>query len=840
MRAHDWSASPLGDPALWPQSLRSVVGLLLGSKFPMFVAWGPELGFLYNDAYAEILGEKHPAALGARFADAWADAWADLRPLVDASLNGEASYFENWPLRTTRRGYDEQTWFTFSYSPVHDEGGSVAGMFCACSETTAQVLADRRAAEVQERQRQMLRQMPGFVGMLSGPDLVYTYVNDAYIAISERTDFVGRRFRDVFADIEGQGYFEMFENAFHSGKGVVIRGMELRLHGRDDPQYVDFVLEPIRDDAGVVTGLFVGGYETTDIYRGNQVLRESEARQRFLLDIANAMHGLTSPAEIMAVVAERLGPHMGVDQANYYLIEGDRFIVTEEWRTSASPGVRGSHLLSDFGASTIALQQSGRAQRLDDTRGVDGADAFAAAGMAAVLAVPLRRDGRWAGGLHVHQARPRTWTDGEETLLREVAERTWAAMEQARAEADLRELNATLETRVAEAIAEREVAEDALRQSQKMEAVGQLTGGVAHDFNNMLTIIKSSTDLLRRPDLPEERRRRYVGAISDTVDRASKLTGQLLAFARRQALKPEVFDVRERIEAISDMLRTIVGARIQLVTDVFCQPCFVGADVSQFETALVNMAVNARDAMDGEGTLAVTVRSLPELPPLRGHAGGPGPYMALSITDTGTGIPPNQLSQIFEPFFTTKEVGKGTGLGLSQVYGFAKQSGGDVVVESEVGRGSTFTVYLPLVEAPPEVGRAPEQKGGRSHAGRGDRILVVEDNVEVGTFSTQLLQDLGYVTTWAANGADALKLLEERPDGFDAVFSDVVMPGMSGVDLGHEIRRRFPGLPVVLTSGYSHVLAAEGPHGFELLHKPYAVEDLSRILRRVIGSPAAL
>jgi signal transduction histidine kinase len=711
-------------------------------------------------------------------------------------------------------------------------------MFCACSETTAQVLADRRAAEVQDRQRQMLRQMPGFVGMLSGPDLVYTYVNDAYVAISERTEFVGRRFRDVFADIEGQGYFEVFENAYRTGKGVVIRGMELRLHGRDEPQYVDFVLEPIRDDAGEVNGLFVGGYETTDIYRGNQVLRESEARQRFLLDLGNALHGLTSRAEIMAVVAERLGLHLGVDQANYYQIDGDRFVVTEEWRTAASPGVLGSHRLADFGASTIARQQAGQAQRLDDTSGVEGGDAYAAAGMAAVLSVPLRRDGRWAGGLHVHQACPRVWTDAEEILLREVADRTWAAMEQVRAEADLRELNATLETRVATTIAEREVAEDALRQSQKMEAVGQLTGGVAHDFNNMLTIIKSSTDLLSRPDLPEERRRRYVGAISDTVDRASKLTGQLLAFARRQALKPEVFDVRERIEAISDMLRTIVGARIQLVTDVVCQPCFVGADVSQFETALVNMAVNARDAMDGEGTLKVAVRTLPELPELRGHAGGPGPYMALSITDTGMGIPPNQLSQIFEPFFTTKEVGKGTGLGLSQVYGFAKQSGGDVMVESEVGRGSTFTVYLPLVEAPPEVDRAPGIMGERSQAGRGHRILVVEDNVEVGTFSTQLLQDLGYVTTWAANGADALKLLEEQPDGFDAVFSDVVMPGMSGVDLGHEVRRRYPGLPVLLTSGYSHVLAAEGPHGFELLHKPYAVEDLSRILRRVIGSPA--
>ncbi|WP_445504314.1 PAS domain S-box protein [Microvirga sp. G4-2] len=377
------------------------------------------------------------------------------------------------------------------------------------------------------------------------------------------------------------------------------------------------------------------------------------------------------------------------------------------------------------------------------------------------------------------------------------------------------------------------VAQDALRQSQKLEAVGQLTGGVAHDFNNLLTIIKSSTDLLRRPNLADERRRRYVDAISDTVDRASKLTGQLLAFARRQALKPEVFDVPKHVEAITDMLRTVVGARIQIITEVDAHDCFAQADVSQFETALINMAVNGRDAMNGEGKLNVTVRSMPMLPALRGHAGSPGPFVAVSVSDTGAGIPADRHSQIFEPFFTTKDIGKGTGLGLSQVYGFVKQSGGDVAVVSETGHGATFTIYLPQVEATPEEQVVQwDEAAGVSAEGRGRRVLVVEDNVEVGRFSTQLLQDLGYETTWAANAREALELLGEV-DGFDVVFSDVVMPGMGGVELGEEIRRRRPGLPVILTSGYSHVLAEEGRHGFELLHKPYAAEELSRVLRRV-------
>ncbi len=387
-------------------------------------------------------------------------------------------------------------------------------------------------------------------------------------------------------------------------------------------------------------------------------------------------------------------------------------------------------------------------------------------------------------------------------------------------------------------ITEYRQAEEALRQAQKMEAIGQLTGGVAHDFNNLLTIIRSSTDLLRRPDLSEERRRRYVDAISDTVDRAAKLTGQLLAFARRQALKPEVFDVASRVRGITDMLRTIVGSRIQIVTEVECERCFVEADLTQFETAMVNMAVNARDAMEGEGTLEVRVQAMPSMPAIRGHAGGPGDFVAISMTDTGSGIPADKLPYIFEPFFTTKEVGKGTGLGLSQVYGFAKQSGGDVAVESTVGQGTTFTLYLQRVEEEPDGDAGPTREEGLE-TGRGRRVLVVEDNVEVGQFATQILQDLGYAPTWAANADEGLKLLAASPEGFDVVFSDVVMPGMSGLELGQLIRQRYPRLPVVLTSGYSHVLAEEGRHGFELLHKPYAAEELSRVLRRLIRDGGA-
>lgn len=386
----------------------------------------------------------------------------------------------------------------------------------------------------------------------------------------------------------------------------------------------------------------------------------------------------------------------------------------------------------------------------------------------------------------------------------------------------------TSEIKQAEALQQ---AEEALRQSQKMEAIGQLTGGVAHDFNNLLTVIRSSVDLLKRPNLTEERRQRYVAAISDTATRATKLTSQLLAFARRQSLKPEVFDIAESVKAISGMVVTLTGSRIGIETRVADEPWFVNADPSQFDTALINLAVNARDAMNGDGTLIITVCTASTIPPMRAHPAIIGDFVAVSITDTGAGIAPDDLDRIFEPFFTTKSVGQGTGLGLSQVFGFVKQSGGQVGVKSELGKGTTFTLYLPRVAGE---GRLPTPKTGEvpSLDGHGICVLVVEDNADVGSFATQTLEELGYRSILATGAEAALIELRNDSDRFDVVFSDVMMPGMNGIDLAHEIRRRYTDLPIVLTSGYSHVLASNGPEDFELLHKPYSIEQISRALTK--------
>ncbi|MDG2535466.1 ATP-binding protein [Sphingomonas sp. HITSZ_GF] len=487
-----------------------------------------------------------------------------------------------------------------------------------------------------------------------------------------------------------------------------------------------------------------------------------------------------------------------------------------------------------YSSCTLALKLGQRAivpdfEQWDDIAGTADLDAFRDAGIRSAQTTPLlSRSGKLLGMISTHWDRPHHPSDRDLRLLDIVARQAADLLERTIAEEALRQLNETLEVRVEERSRELMASEEQIRQLQKMEAIGQLTGGVAHDFNNLLTIIRSSAELLARRELPRPKQRKYIDAIAETADRAAKLTSQLLAFARRQALRPEVFNAAAKVESVADMLRTVVGARIALVVDPICGASFVEVDASQFETALINMAVNARDAMSGEGRITIAIEAAGAVPARRGHAAARGDFVKISVSDTGSGMPAEQLEHIFEPFFTTKEVGKGTGLGLSQVYGFTKQSGGEIDVESRVGEGTTFSLYLPRTAAPdasatvasPETVVATEAS-----------ILIVEDNDQVGEFAAQLLGDLGFTTRRAANAREAIAVLEREHADIDIVFSDVIMPGIDGVELGRQIRARWPDLAVVLTSGYSHVLADDTRHGFALLHKPYSVDELSRMLR---------
>jgi signal transduction histidine kinase/CheY-like chemotaxis protein len=370
---------------------------------------------------------------------------------------------------------------------------------------------------------------------------------------------------------------------------------------------------------------------------------------------------------------------------------------------------------------------------------------------------------------------------------------------------------------LAEQIEERAKAEDQLRQSQKMQALGQLTGGIAHDFNNLLTVIQGSADILTRDDLAEDRRKRFARAIVQASENAAVLTSQLLAFARRQPLKPELVDLTMLVAGMTDLLDRTMGERIKIETS-FEGTCPVTVDRNQIQSAILNVASNARDAMPDGGTLGISVATVP--------AGEQERMAAVAISDTGSGMDADTVSRIFEPFFTTKKTGQGTGLGLSQVYGFATQSGGDVLVESEPGKGTTITLLLPCsqssIVAEDEIGEVelPEQPPAA--------ILVVEDNEDVGHFAQTLLTELGHSVTLATSGEEALELTRKRD--FDIVFSDVVMPGMGGLRLSEQLAAEKPDLPVILATGYSQEIAQSGSGGRPVILKPYRLATLSKAL----------
>ena len=359
-----------------------------------------------------------------------------------------------------------------------------------------------------------------------------------------------------------------------------------------------------------------------------------------------------------------------------------------------------------------------------------------------------------------------------------------------------------------------------LAESQKLDALGQLTGGVAHDFNNLLMIISGSLHTLKKAVGNDPKCLRALSAIEGATRRGASLTSQLLTFARRQSVNPQAVDVAERIDAVREVLDAAVGSAVALQFDVDPAVWPVMVDVAEFETALVNLVVNARDAMTGGGVITISARN-----DASGEAGAGG-HVAISVADTGTGIAPDILSRIFDPFFTTKPIGKGTGLGLSQVHGFAHQAGGTVKVASELGKGTRITMLLPRKEAEPEAADADAVDIGGSGT-----VLLVEDNPDVASVSAGLLEQLGYTVRRVANAEAALRELEF--DGIDLVFSDIVMPGkMDGLSLARHLRATKPGLPILLASGYSDAaLSVRGD--FPILRKPYEIHELSQAIAKL-------
>jgi len=375
--------------------------------------------------------------------------------------------------------------------------------------------------------------------------------------------------------------------------------------------------------------------------------------------------------------------------------------------------------------------------------------------------------------------------------------------------------------------------QEQMAQSQKMEALGQLTGGVAHDFNNLLMVVGGQAQVLKQR-LNEARDIRAVDAIIAASQRGAALTKQMLSFARRQRLQPVPTNLCDQISQFREMLESSIPGSIELAVDIPDDIWPVEVDIGELELALLNLTGNARDAMPGGGRLTLSAQNVHM--PRREDNELAGDYVSVSLSDTGEGIPPEILTRIFDPFFTTKAVGQGTGLGLAQVYGFAQQSGGTVVAFSTVGKGTTISIYLPRTAARPAVVDTDEANAPPPR-GEGERILVVEDNPDVGGASVAVLEQLGYSTTLVTDAQSALDRLAQ--ESFDLVFSDIVMPGsMDGLMLGQEIQKRWPGLPVLLTTGYSAAAQSAGDL-FPIIRKPYQVPVFARILKAMVIRPTA-
>jgi signal transduction histidine kinase/CheY-like chemotaxis protein len=361
--------------------------------------------------------------------------------------------------------------------------------------------------------------------------------------------------------------------------------------------------------------------------------------------------------------------------------------------------------------------------------------------------------------------------------------------------------------------------------AQRMDALGQLTGGVAHDFNNLLMIISGQIRTVQKAVAADPKLSRAANAISQAAERGASLTRQLLSFSRRQTLNPQNFKVADRVRLCQPMIESSIGAGVRLTVAIPAETWSVRVDESEFELALINLSLNARDAMPNGGALIITAENV-SLKPEETIPRLEGDFVAMRITDTGSGVAPDVLPKIFDPFFTTKEVGKGSGLGLSQVHGFAHQSGGTVHIESQVGRGTTVTIYLPRCQEKPQTARDGSQTDQRA----GGTVLVVEDNPEVLAVCVSMLEQLGYETYAVSGALAALDVIKSR--NFDLVVSDIVMPGMDGAALANAIRVRRPELPVLLVTGFS----PSGSHSdYPIIRKPFDLSELSRAVARLIA-----
>ena len=799
LHAHDWAGCAMGSPESWTPALKSALSLLLGARFPMFVLWGKPCFCLYNDSFIPILGQRHPQALGQPFREIWPELWAVFEPLLQRVWEGESLYFEHMPMRLTRNGFEEDASFTFTYSPLRNHLGEIEGLFCSSIETTEQRRAETALRDSEARWRGLFNNMQeGFFLAQAIRDDAGRMVDFRFLDMNPgfqrqrglAATAVGRPVREVLPGIHDE-LLQMYAHVVDTGEPqhfemhipvAANRWFEVRARKTDTDQFAVLLLD------------------ITDRREAQAALRKSEATFRGL---AQAM-----PNQVWTATADGMLDWINDRTGEYSGLTTDR-LLGEGWTCI----VHADDLAAAAGQWAQAIQS-----------GSDYQTEFRL----------CRADGtyRW------HLSRATAIHDDNGSIEHWIGTNT-DIEQQKRSEHTLSRLNEDLESRVAERSAELEKANDALRQAQKMEAVGQLTSGIAHDFNNLLTGVIGGVDMLRtrlaqgRHDDIDQ----YIDAVATSARRAASLTHRLLAFSRRQPLKPEVVGVNARVHSLRELFDRTLGPLIKLQITVDPDLWPTRCDASQLESTLLNLVINARDAMHDEGILHIETRNRTITTPdaAREQALAPGDYISLSVTDNGQGMSADIVSKAFEPFFTTKALGQGTGLGLSMSYGFAKQSHGHINIDSEPGRGTRVTLYLPRYSGnrsaqDPETSRNQNVPVSlKAHT-----VLVVEDESVIRSLVVDVLQERGCHCLQAGNGHAAMALIDSDAH-IDLLITDVGLPGLNGRLLAEHARQRRPTLRVLFVTGYAEnsVFDLAGcNHAMEMLPKPFGVDDL---LRAVTG-----
>ncbi len=806
-RAYDWSANPLGTPEHWPQSLRTALRILLNTNHPMFIWWGPKLIQFYNDAYRQTMGpERHPSALGQGGRECWAEIWHVIGPQIEQVMGGGgATWHENQLVPVTRHGKLEQVYWTYGYSPI-DEGDSVGGVLVVCRDVTKAYLS---AVALREREAELARvQQIGRIGGLE-VDLTTGFRNrrsPEYLLIHGLPlDAANESHEDWVRRIHPEDR-EATEKKFRDAVAGTVRDYTARYRiirpSDGETRWISVKSTIERDEQGRAIRLVGAHTDVTEQVMAEQALRQSEERYRKLAD---------QLSELNATLAQRVEEKTR-ERDRIWNVSQDLFVVADRngvWRTVNPAWTR-----------TLGWSEAELLNRTSEwlEHPDDGGMTRAQVNRLGVNEATVRFESRFR-----HK-------DGSYRWL------SWTGVpDQDRIYAVARDVTAE------KAAAERlKVTEEALLQSQKMEAVGQLTGGIAHDFNNLLTGIVGSLDLLqtRLNQGRTDNVARYIDAAMTSANRAAALTHRLLAFARRQPLIPKSVDANQLVVSLEDLLRRTIGETIDLAIAAADDLWFTLCDPNQLESALLNLAINARDAMPDGGKLTMTTSNARiEGVTADSPALSPGDYVCISVTDTGTGMSAEAAARAFDPFFTTKPIGQGTGLGLSMIYGFARQSDGHVTIDSKLGRGTSVRLYLPRHrgEIAPQFASAATTA---EHAATGETVLIVEDEPVVRAVIVEMLGEQGYRTLEAIDGPSGLRILRTNAR-IDLLVTDVGLPGMNGRQLADQARETRPGLKVLFITGYAESVAISDGFlqpGMEMITKPFDLDNLSRRIRAMVSS----